>query len=88
MSARKWISILWPAFLLASLMEVVVFALVDPSDLRWGAEGLGYSRQAIYTTSFLVFWAMSAASCALTLALATVPPEDEGTVRRINARAD
>ena len=88
MSARKWIAILWPAFLLASLMELIVFALVDPSDLRWGAEGLGYTRQAIYTTSFFVFWAISAAACALTLALTVAPPEGDAPVRRFNPRAD
>lgn len=88
MTMRKWIAILWPAFILASLIELAVFAFVDPSDMRWGREGLGYTRQAIYTTSFFVFWAMSAAACALAVALTVEPPEGDIPVRRVNARAD
>jgi cobalamin biosynthesis protein CobD/CbiB len=88
MSARRWIAILWPAFILASLMELLVFAFIDPSDLRWGREGLGYTRQAIYTSSFFAFWVMSAAACALSVALTVEPPEGETPVRRFNARAD
>ncbi|MDM0117706.1 hypothetical protein QTI66_37005 [Variovorax sp. J22R133] len=75
-SIRQWISILWPAFLLACLMESLVFAFVDPTELRWGSEGLGYTRQAIYSTSFFVFWLVGCATSALTLAIATKPPAD------------
>ncbi|MEJ8856869.1 hypothetical protein WKW79_20000 [Variovorax robiniae] len=88
MSARRWIAILWPAFLVASLIELVVFALVDPSDLRWGREGLGYTRQAVYTASFFLFWVMSAAACALAVALTVEPPEGDAPPERFNARAD
>ncbi|WP_213953926.1 MULTISPECIES: hypothetical protein [unclassified Variovorax] len=88
MSARRWIAILWPAFILASLMELVVFAIIDPSDMRWGREGLGLTRQAVYTASFFAFWAMSAAACALSVALTLEPPEDDPLARRFNARAD
>jgi hypothetical protein len=72
-SSRRWISILWPGFLLACLLELLVFALVDPADLWWGGEGVGWSRQAIYTISFFVFWALAAASAALTSALLDTP---------------
>jgi hypothetical protein len=88
MTMRKCIAILWPAFILASLMELVVWGFIDPSELRWGLEGLGYTRQAIYTASFFVFWAMSAAACALAVALTVEPPEGDTPVRRLNARAD
>jgi hypothetical protein len=76
MSVRHWISILWPAFLLACLMESLVFALVDPTDLRWGSEGLGYTRQTIYSASFFAFWLAGCATSALTLAIATKPPAE------------
>ena len=69
MNARRWISILWPGFLLACVLELVVFALVDPSDLRWGSEGMGWSRQTVYTLGFFVFWVLAAGSSALTVAL-------------------
>ena len=73
MNARAWLSVLWPGFLLACVLELLVFALVDPSDLRWGGSGLELSRQAIYTYGFFAFWALTAASSALTLAFLCAP---------------
>lgn len=47
----------WPAFLMASVLEMLVFALVDPSTLRWfGGDLLDLSPMAIYSTAFLLFW--------------------------------
>ena len=59
-----WIA--WPAFLVAGLLEMLVFAMVDPSDLHWFGEPLGLSRQGVYTLAFFLFWAMTIASSALT----------------------
>ena len=70
MEARHWMGIAWPAFLLASVLEMVVFAMVDPGDLHWfGGQPLGWSRQAVYTVAFFVFWTVTAASSALSLVL-------------------
>jgi hypothetical protein len=69
MQARRWMWILWPAFLLACALEVLVFALVDPGDLNWRGEPLGASRQAVYTVGFFVFWLLAVGSSALTLLL-------------------
>jgi hypothetical protein len=69
MQARRWMWILWPAFLLACALEVLVFALVDPGDLNWRGEALGASRQAVYTIGFFVFWLLAMGSSALTLLL-------------------
>ena len=60
MKTHDWMSILWPAFLLACVIELLVFALVDPADLRWGGEALALSRQAVYTAGFFVFWVLAA----------------------------
>lgn len=73
MGARYWMSVVWPAFLLACVVELLVFALVDPGELRWGGEALGLSRQAVYTLSFFVFWALAMGSSALTALLARLP---------------
>lgn len=83
MTTRAWISILWPAFLLACVLELLVFAMVDPAELHWGRDAYGMSRQGIYTLSFFVFWGMAACSCALTCALLADPPP-EATVRRLD----
>lgn len=70
MRARHWMGIAWPAFLLAAVLEMLVFAMVDPSDLHWlGGQPVEASRQAVYTVAFFVFWAVTAASSALTVVL-------------------
>jgi hypothetical protein len=74
--SRQLIGILWPSFLLACAIETLVFALVDPSDLHWGSEALRMSRQGVYTVAFFLFWAMAAASSALTAMLAEPPARD------------
>lgn len=69
--AVRALTVLWPAFLMAGVLETFVFALVDPSDLRWfGGEAIGFSRQAIYTLAFLIFWALISAAAATTAWLA------------------
>ena len=48
-----WIA--WPAFLAAGVMEMLVFAMVDPEDLRWFGQPLALSRQGVYTLAFFAF---------------------------------
>lgn len=68
--SRAALQILWPAFLMAGVLEVLVFALVDPSDLHWlGGAPIEASRQAIYTLAFLAFWVVIAAAGAITALL-------------------
>lgn len=70
MQARHWMGIAWPAFLLAAVLEMLVFAMVDPSDLHgFGGQPLDWSRQAVYTVAFFVFWGVTAASSALSVLL-------------------
>ena len=67
---RLALQILWPAFLMAGVLEVLVFALIDPSELRWpGGAPIDASRQAVYTLAFLAFWAVIAAAGAITALL-------------------
>lgn len=75
MRNSKFIRAAWPAFLAACVLELVVFAVVDPNDLHWGGQPVVMSRQSIYTISFFVFWAISIGSNALTALLAMTPAE-------------
>lgn len=46
--------ILWPAFIMAGVLEMIVFSWVDPSMMRvgtWQPE-----PQAVYSLVFLAFW--------------------------------
>jgi len=61
----------WPAFLVAGLLELVVFGLFDPEDMHWFGQQMTLSREGVYTISFFVFWALSIVSSSLTLLLAT-----------------
>lgn len=69
MRARQLMAILWPAFLTACILQMVVFALVDPSDLQVSGAPLVLSRQTIYTAAFFVFWLVCTVSSALTVVL-------------------
>ncbi len=75
MKNQKMMWIAWPAFLVAGVLEVLVFAMVDPHDLHWFGQPLELSRQAVYTLSFFVFWAVAMLSSGLTTLLAMSPFE-------------
>lgn len=68
-----WIA--WPAFLVAAALEMMVFAVLDPDTLSLFGERLGWSRYAVYTATFFIFWAMMMASSALTTLLSMSPFE-------------
>jgi len=72
-----WIA--WPAFLAACVLELVVFALVDPAELSASARLSGWSRQGVYTAGFFAFWAISAIASTLTAMLAA---ESRAVARR------
>ena len=69
MWTKRLMSIAWPAFLVAAVLEMVVFALVDPGDLHWFGSPLALSREAVYTLAFFVFWGLTMVSSALTTLL-------------------
>lgn len=70
---QQLMTVAWPAFMAASVLELLVFAFVDPLDVHWGGGPAGWSRQAIYTVAFFAFWAVSFAACAFTTLLRTTP---------------
>lgn len=68
--ARRAATILWPAFLVAAVLEIAVFAFVDPAALHaLGGGSLPLSETAVYSIAFFVFWGCVAAACALTVLL-------------------
>lgn len=69
MWSKLIMAVAWPAFLAACLLEAVVFAVVDPLDLSWGDGPLGWSRQAVYTVAFFVFWVAAFLSSLTALTL-------------------
>jgi len=47
--------ILWPAFLAAAVLEMLVFSWIDPASLQFG-DWLP-DHKTVYSLGFLVFWA-------------------------------
>jgi hypothetical protein len=76
---QRWMSVLWSAFLMAAVLEMLVFALVDPESLRWfGGTSIELAPRAVYTLAFFVFWAVTAVGAALALLLCGRPGGDVG----------
>ena len=53
-------AVVWPSFLLAAVLEMLVFAFVDPHDVQ------GLERETAYTAAFFVFWVCTACACSIT----------------------
>lgn len=61
-----WAQILWPSFLAASALEMIVFALLDPAELGWTHEPHMWSVLGVYSVAFFLFWIFTIASSAVT----------------------
>jgi hypothetical protein len=73
---QRVLNVLWPAFVMAGVLEAIVFAQVDPSELHgFGTTAAAWSPQAIYTLAFFVFWATISIASAVTQWMA--PPRDD-----------
>lgn len=75
MLQQRLMWVMWPAFLMAGVLEILVFALVDPQDIQWFGTPAVWSREAIYTVAFFVFWGITIVSGGLTALLAMSPFE-------------
>jgi len=80
MKTRRLLSILWPAFLVAGILEILIFAMVDPQELQWFGQPITLSRAGVYTVAFFVFWAVVALSSAMTALLSTPAPTGHDAV--------
>jgi hypothetical protein len=67
--------VLWPAFVIAALTEMLFFATIDPGELQFFGHPLELSRTATYSLFFFFFWMMAASSSALTCFLQRSPFE-------------
>ena len=75
MLQQRMMWIAWPAFMVACILEALVFALVDPQDLHWLGRPIELSRQAVYTGAFFAFWGITMVSSAVTTLLSMSPFE-------------
>lgn len=84
LGVRRWaLSIMWPAFIMAGVLEMLVFALVDPAELRWfGESPLALSDQSVYSLAFFVFWVVISLAGGLTALLVTTPAGPQAESKR------
>jgi hypothetical protein len=65
--ATRWLCILWPAFMMAGVLEMLVFAVLDPQQLHWfGAEPVAWESTTLYSVAFFVFWLTISLASAIT----------------------
>ena len=58
--------ILWPSFIVGGIAEGVFFTLIDPQELYLFGEPVHWSKTAVYSVGFFLFWIVAAASSAFT----------------------
>jgi hypothetical protein len=79
----RMLLILWPAFVMAGVLEMLVFAVVDPSTMHWfGADPIDWSRSAVYSVTFFIFWGVIATAGAITALLEEPGPTASEKERR------
>jgi hypothetical protein len=80
---REWITVLWPAFVSACMLEIVVFAAFDPHQLDlfgWTPE---LDADAVYSLAFFAFWAITSATGVVTWSLSRTSEEINRWQRRV-----
>ena len=72
---RTVLLVAWPSFLVAGLLEMLVFSAAHPADLRgFGGTLAEMSATGVYTLAFFGFWLVAAMGSGLTLMLSQPPP--------------
>jgi hypothetical protein len=68
---NKWrgVQILWPAFLAAGVLEMCVFAFLDPAVLTESFKLSSDETEWIYAGSFFLFWSATALSSCISCLL-------------------
>ena len=63
---KRLMWILWPSFIVGGIAEGVFFTLIDPQELYLFGEPVHWSRTAVYSVGFFLFWIVAGASSAFT----------------------
>lgn len=63
---ERTIQILWPSFIVAGIMDILMFAFFDPMEIMYQGAPLFDTRLAAYSSIFFIFWLFGASSSILT----------------------
>lgn len=70
-SASLAMTVGWPSFLMAGVLEMLVFSLVDPTQLHWfGGAAVELTPLTVYSLAFFAFWVVIALAAGLSQLLA------------------
>lgn len=78
--------ILWPSFLAAAVLEMLVFSVVDPAHVvvgNWSPEA-----NTVYSLAFLAFWAVASGAATLSHWMRRAPKSLSTQRRSKRARRD
>lgn len=73
MKFHAFFSVAWSSMLGACLLEMLVFAVIDPTQLPYLENATGISAHGIYSLSFFAFWVAIGLACAMTMQLTKAP---------------
>lgn len=62
----RWMAVAWPAFVVAAVLEMVVFSVIDPHDMHLFGTTNDWSRTEVYSLAFFLFWVTNFISSGLT----------------------
>jgi hypothetical protein len=82
-NSREWIAVLWPAFVAACLLEIVVFAGFDPHDFNFFGLSVEAGSDVVYSIAFFAFWAITSATGLVTWSLSRSADEINRFQRRV-----
>lgn len=64
---QRFISVLWPSFLMAGAATVVTFTAFDPLEIGNCLGASNVDRTGVYTVGFFLLWLLTLSSSLLTL---------------------
>lgn len=67
--------ILWPAFVMAGVTEMLVFSVLDPSMLSFG--GWHPEPTTVYSVAFFAFWALMSLAAAASQWMLAMEDKDD-----------
>lgn len=75
-TTRDWIIVLWPAFVAACLIEMLVFASFDPHDMNVLGFRVDAERDTVYSVAFFAFWFVTTLVALAVWSLTPSAPKD------------
>ena len=64
---QRFVSVLWPSFLMAGAATVVLFTAFDPLEIGHCLGADSIDRVGVYTVGFFLLWLLTVSSSLLTL---------------------